>query len=1775
MSACVSILGLLQRIRYLLGVLVVSFFAVQQVAQAVPIVVSADHRVTVTYSKVQFDVRKGVYFVQARIRNSSSAALYSPLHLSFDQTAFKNIRIQNAQGFGKDGRPYFEFKLPKGMLLSKRAADPVTVVIAVEKGRRAVRGDEKDILSALAATQHVTAGVEVAPLEPRAEPYALNPDSGKTNVRFSVRLVGQAVTSTTVYLRRSGDRKGIAMNDVGKDGDLIAKDGIHGVNIKVDASRLKPDTCLDYEAFINSGRSEVVSTSLALCVSTFPVRLEDSKDAQSVELPEGGKAVADEILLSVASGTKSDVIRRLAAEVNATVVGSILPLNLYQLKLKSPVSASGLLALVSRLRERAEVKMASVNAIGSYTYTPTDPEFASQHGLQRVRAHDAWDIGATGSGVTITVLDSGLDRTHPDFGAPGNCQLAENDCGGVSTDALGHGTQVAGVIGAKTNNALGVAGVAYGGKIHSIKVSADASVTDAEMTQGFTDAAAYGVASVINASFSTVNAFANWTPVCAAINTAVLIAGTPVAVVINAVGNNGLNGNYYPARCNDLNAALTRKDLFITVANSASIVHADCGSVAVDQRCSTSNYGAWVDMAAPGSVIRATTLGGAYASPSGTSFASPMVAGAAAILNSCGVALDQIETTLKTSANVTVTFPDATSAKRLDIYRAMMQLNHAPTGVGLSGNTINENTNTAGGYEVGTLNSTDADSCDKHTYSIFGGADAALFSIGGASGDRLRLTAGVLNYEAKSSYAVTVRVTDFFGATFNQPLTVNVVNLNEAPTAVVLSNAVPSTPENGVSVKVADISVTDDALGTNELSLAGVDAASFSLVGNALHFNGGANFEAKSTYNVTVQVNDAAVGGNPDASQGFTLNISNVNEPPVVGNQVFTVNEGSSSGFVLGSVVASDPDTGGSLTYSVTGPNPGDFVIGASNGQVALGAVAMDFEVTPVYTFTVQVSDGTLSSTATITVNVTNINEPPTALSFANVVAATPENGVNVKVADISITDDALGTNVLSVSAGPFSIAGSALYFNGGADFEMLPAYSVVVSVDDVAVGVTPDASQTFNLAITDVNEAPSVLVLANTVASTPENGGNMKVADIVVTDDALGTNVLSVNSPSFGIAGSELHFNGGADFETLASYLVTVSVDDVSVGVTPDASQFFTLTITDVNEAATAVLFSNVVSSTPENGGDIKVADIAITDDALGVNTLLLSGSDPGSFSLVGNELHFNGVADFETKSAYSVTVEANDPAVGGAVDASQTLNLAITNVNEPPVILNQAFNHNEYWSGTPFDPNIGIVAANDPDAGDTLTFTITSDNEATVANSVVQSNAFAFTNPAGTLVANNTAALNFEYKPVFNLGVQVTDAGGLSSNAVVTVNLADDATDNGDPHINTVDRLHYDFQSAGEFVALRGKNGMEIQVRQTPVSTATPLTDPLSGLTSGVSVNTALAMRVGKKIVTYQAENGAPVLRVDGAVTTLPADGVDLGDGGRVQQQGGGIKVDFPDGTTLLATASPWAYYNVWWVNFSVHHTTAREGIMGARKNGSWLPRLSNGSAFGAMPAAMHDRYVELYVKFADSWRVTDQTSLFHYADGTSTATYTNKAWPTENGPYVADGKPPVKALPRKEAQLACRGVLGKIEQADCVFDVMVMGHKAIAKGHLLNQKLRLGATEVQLRGLDVLTKRREKVFTATVTRVAAAPLLERKARLAPTGSVQFMLEGKPLGKPVKLDAKGQARIVLPVLKLGKQMVTARFIPTRGSVLLPSISRQATRVLKPVDPILIRGIR
>lgn len=378
--------------------------------------------------------------------------------------------------------------------------------------------------------------------------------------------------------------------------------------------------------------------------------------------------------------------------------------------------------------------------------------------------------------------------------------------------------------------------------------------------------------------------------------------------------------------------------------------------------------------------------------------------------------------------------------------------------------------------------------------------------------------------------------------------------------------------------------------------------------------------------------------------------------------------------------------------------------------------------------------------------------------------------------------------------------------------------------------------------------------------------------------------------------------------------------------------------------------------------------------------------------------------------------------------------------------------------------------------------------------------------------------------------------------------------AANEGDPHMTTVNGVNYDFQGGGEFIALRDPDGLEIQTRQTPISTTFDPGPGSFGLGVCVSLNSAVATRVGPHRVTYEPNvSGVPdptgmQLRIDGVLTTLGSAPIHLSGGGTVAQSGvsaGAIAITFPDATNLYVTPLFWASQGKWFLNVDVTSTGASEGLMGSIPAGSWLPALPDGSSIGPLPATLHDRYVALYQRFADAWRVSDKNTLFDYAAGTSTSTFTFRDWPGEHGPCrVADEKP-ATPLPIETAQSLCADVVERVAKENCTFDVHVTGAPEFAKLYLLTQRLLRNGTR-----LTVTTAKNPSAAGEVVMFLArASKRVVRGEEKALQGTVQFYVDGEKAGAPVPLDQEGRAVRRTAALRPGQHRVWAEFIPAKGS--------------------------
>ena len=235
--------------------------------------------------------------------------------------------------------------------------------------------------------------------------------------------------------------------------------------------------------------------------------------------------------------------------------------------------------------------------------SPDDVGWPQQDGLRVAGFPKAWDVTQGSSKIVVAVVDTGVDPNHPDL--RGALVPGWDFVGGDAepADDHGHGTAVAGVIAARSNNRTGGAGICWRCLVLPIKaLDAQGSGDDTLIAAGIVWAADHG-AQVINLSLGGPGS-------SAALANAMSYASAKGAIVVAAAGNSGVTTQFFPAA--DPHA--------VSVA----------ATTVADQRYSWSNFGSWVRFAAPGCNL-APILGGGYGSFCGTSSAAPLVSGLAAL----------------------------------------------------------------------------------------------------------------------------------------------------------------------------------------------------------------------------------------------------------------------------------------------------------------------------------------------------------------------------------------------------------------------------------------------------------------------------------------------------------------------------------------------------------------------------------------------------------------------------------------------------------------------------------------------------------------------------------------------------------------------------------------------------------------------------------------------------------------------------------------------------------------------------------------------------------------------------------------------------------------------------------------------------------------------------------------------------------------------------------------------------------------------------------------
>ena len=701
------------------------------------------------------------------------------------------------------------------------------------------------------------------------------------------------------------------------------------------------------------------------------------------------------------------------------------------------------------------------------------------------------------------------------------------------------------------------------------------------------------------------------------------------------------------------------------------------------------------------------------------------------------------------------------------------------------------------------------------TFAITTGNTGDAFAIDADTGLITVADPSQLDFEAAENYTLTVTASD---GTATDMAMVTVTVTDVAPMIDTQSFTVDETAVNGDEVDT--VAITGDMNSVTFAITGGTGAGVF-----AINANTGAitvadstqlDTEATASYELTVTASD----GTATNMAMVTVTVTDV--APMIAAQSFMVNETAVNSDDVGTVVITGDMN--SVTFAITTGNTGDaFAIDADTGLITV-AGGLDFENTPNYTLTVAASDGTTTNTATITVNVTNIDETPPSIDDAQ--ASIAENAIpGAEVYDVNNADgddidaddadgQALQYSITAVDGMPYD-ADTAIFAidaSTGAitlirtlDFETAEIHTLTVEASD---GTTTDTA-TITVNVTDIDETPPSI--ANTTVSIAENA--MPGDAVIDINDAITGN----DSDADDADGQALQYSI-TDGNTNSAFAIDQNTGDIITVANPSPLNFenimsYTLTVeaveandaTNTDTATIIVNVNNVDEIAPMISGTGTPIDIAeghlSTVAVFDVNNT--DGNDSDEDDADGQDLQYSITAgntagnafaidvntgiitvadssqlDFDATGvvqSYNLVVTANDGTVDGVTNTG-TATVNINLLNSVPMIADQTFEIIETAGmGATLDSPVVII-------GDSsnIDYSITGGTGATLFG----------INNNGMITVLGTNSLDFDTGTTsYTLNIMVDDGAGQPDStdmATITINLVD--VDEVPPVINDV---------------------------------------------------------------------------------------------------------------------------------------------------------------------------------------------------------------------------------------------------------------------------------------------------------------------------------------------------------------------------------------------------
>lgn len=384
--------------------------------------------------------------------------------------------------------------------------------------------------------------------------------------------------------------------------------------------------------------------AIPVAVSAVPRAQQEPETRVDVAAP----AVPGEFVIKFVPGTPAAERANLVGSLNGRLIDRLADLDVDVALFPALQRASTphrVKSLLQAIQRNPNIEYVEPNYIYTTEFVPNDPGVSQQYAWGVIKAYDAWDVTQGSTSVVIAIVDTGIQLNHPDLDAKivAGYDYVQNDT--VPDDGNGHGTHVGGTAAAETNNSTGGAGTCPNCKLMPVRVlDNNGSGTLTNVANGITYAANNG-AKVINLS----------------------LGGGGSTALRDAVDYAWNKGSFLACAAGNSNTSSTSSAYPAAYANCFAVA----STTSSDTRSSFSNYGTWVEVAAPGSSIYSTWIGSSYNTINGTSMATPHVAGLAGLLSSQGLTNIQIRDRICSTADAISGTGSLWTCGRINAYRAV------------------------------------------------------------------------------------------------------------------------------------------------------------------------------------------------------------------------------------------------------------------------------------------------------------------------------------------------------------------------------------------------------------------------------------------------------------------------------------------------------------------------------------------------------------------------------------------------------------------------------------------------------------------------------------------------------------------------------------------------------------------------------------------------------------------------------------------------------------------------------------------------------------------------------------------------------------------------------------------------------------------------------------------------------------------------------------------------------------------------------------------------